>query len=164
MQQQQQQPTLLFYLESAVEDRNMGDRPVRILWFLAEPRLKPAVPREEAIQGWDYHGHPAHAAEAVDEMFTFQEAQMIRNELLRKEWEDARLKPVQLPVGPDLQPVGHIKESGRVRFYHLYREQDYKLPFAIAGCMVYGSGQVVDPKAWTQQAPDEISPSRPFGT
>ena len=155
-------PLPLFYLESAVEDFQLK-RPVRVLWFLAEPRTKPVQPYQEVVQGWQHFGQPELASEAVDEMFTAQEAEMVRQELLRLDWEDARLKPVTLPVGPDLKPIGHLQEGGPIRFHHLFSDPGYSLPFAVAGCMVYGKGQVVDPRAWTEQAPTEITPSRPFG-
>src|SRR5262245_35910477 len=107
-----------------------GCRNVVFRWFRQGSSGRPYA---NLIQ--DFVGGDPYAEGCIDEMFTEQEYQDLKD-YLDREHGDAGVTAVtraEIPIPNNLMPLGAIAVGGGDDFYTLDKEPNYSLPFGVWG-------------------------------
>jgi hypothetical protein len=124
----------LYNVDSTVEEYR-GCKNVNFRWFVHD-RMEPAadVPLHEAIEGFDpADEHNIYPIGALAELFTLEEAEMLRDYLKAEYGDEPTITEVDLPILPNRAGVGFIAVGGGQDFYMLDKTPGYSLPFQVWG-------------------------------
>jgi hypothetical protein len=129
----------LFRVYSRAEIR--GYKNVRITWFVMErarplfgPNGSSGVPYQRVISGYDREDQVIYCEEAVEELFTGEEAKAFID-FVRKHYQDAsaRAEPFELPMMSNTIGFGGVPVGGGTDFFTINDDPEYDLPFKVGG-------------------------------
>jgi hypothetical protein len=112
-----------------------GCQDVTLSWFVVD-RSSPVVTYTEAIAGYDAidKDYRFLAEGAVDEYFTFEEAQALVEYLTREHPGDGHeISRVSLPIEENIMGIGAIPVGGPQGFLMLSKREGWNLPFQVYG-------------------------------
>ena len=135
----------LYWVNSTIEEF-AGCKDVNFSWLVAR-RPWPVVPYTKVIEGCtsdisprsaantgEPWGEEEYAKAAVDELFTLEEAEMLKAYLKEAYGdESARITEVELPITDNRIGLGFIPVGGPQGFYMLDQTDGYSLPFKVWG-------------------------------
>jgi hypothetical protein len=107
---------------------------VKITWFVLE-RSSPLAPYESAILDYGQLNEKERAfpEEYVNEQFSREEAQALKNYLERRADTATRIEEIELPVSPNASGCRRLPRGGGNDFFILHGETAYPLPFKVEG-------------------------------
>ncbi|HUU06512.1 MAG TPA: hypothetical protein VMZ49_11625 [Patescibacteria group bacterium] len=107
---------------------------VKITWFLLE-RSSPLAAYETAILDYGQLSEKERAfpEEYVNEQFSREEAEALKNYLDRRPDMSTRIEEIELPVSPNASGCRRLPRGNGSDFFILHREAGYSLPFKVEG-------------------------------
>ena len=107
---------------------------VKITWFVLE-RSGPLAPYEAVILDYGQLNEKERAfpEEYVNEQFSREEAEALKNYLERRADTATRIEEIELPVSPNASGCRRLPRGGGNDFFILHRETAYPLPFKVEG-------------------------------
>ena len=122
----------LYYVHTIVKEY-AGCKDIKFSWFRNEKSDRPYA---ELVK--DYNPDEAMAAYselAVDELFTFDEANALKQYLDRHHGaeDETTIEKAEIPLANNVGGIGAIAVGGGDDFYELHKEPEYSLPFKVEG-------------------------------
>jgi len=137
----------LFSVHSQVRDftyQGTQYEEIKVTWFVVE-RKAPLASYESAIEDYAQLDDKARAFPEgyINEQFSRQEAEALKNYLDRRPGVTTTIDAVELPVMANASGCRRLERGGGNDFLILHREKRYPLPFKIEG---YFSVRFAEPK------------------
>lgn len=130
---------------------------VQLTWLIEE-RLEPAIPYEEAMEGYGRleGSDKFYAQHSLLELFTEQELKQLQAYLLlAHDDREGLAEEVSLPIESRSFPLSGYVVGGSSDFYELYREPLYSLPFRVIGLFDTRGYEVIGPEELEEPSLEE---------
>jgi hypothetical protein len=134
------------YEVSTVTSAYHGCRDVKFIWFRCPRGDEPARPYSELIENYDPEKKQYYEEGAIDELFTFDEANALKEYLDREHGSQGvtEIKEAKLPCPQNAIGIGAMSVGGGDDFYTLNEEKAYSLPFKVWGYFNLRGCELVD--------------------
>jgi hypothetical protein len=138
------------YSVTTIVKRFSGRDNIPFYWFVPDRFGEPSRPYAELIADYDpQNEYRTHAEDAIDELFTADEAEQLVSYLNRQHGDagTTEINEVMLPIAGNVANYGAFPTGAGIDFYMLHREPEYSLPFKVSGYFDLGD-RTIDERIW----------------